>query len=337
MLLITNNISLEIYLMLALEHRLYPNASSEVGFLAPGQNLESVLAEDAQLAAKYNITLYQVGCILERLVHKYGQGDFDVDGIYRMQPGLSTCGYQECPFEELDPTPITYGRSTIVVEKIATGERFQFESLVAHLVKEHGFCEGPGTPYRLDLEGAIRFFDIQPDVDYTPQSTTFYQWWFTGSHSSEKYLQYRSLALAEFTNKYFLALVLPMEFPTNFEMGATLYDGLLQSEIRTNKFGLKCGFPVESPEEIEAKVTRKVERATARTEKFQQGIHEEGLVLMLVASLEFDYPKQGLIATPGPETKARFQIPDLQLDVTEKYFHIPSCRFYTLKRGVRWN
>jgi hypothetical protein len=321
--------------LLAYEDRLYPNQSSQVGFLAPGQKLQQVLEDDRATAAKYGVTLYQVGCVLERMVRKYHQGEYMIDDIYRIIPGISTCGYQECPFEELDPEPITYGRSTIIVEKIATGEIFRFESLVAHLVKDHGFCEGPGTPYRLDLEEAIRFFEIRSEIDYTPILQVSKIWKSTESGSNtNKYLKFRSLALAEFTTKYFIGLLFPINLPHDFEIKADgdfleiLSEEIQRSENSSNEFAVQVGFPVKSPEAIQQIVQEKVEGAKYRKEQFERGILEKGLILILIASKDLKLEQDGLIATPLADGAAHFQVPSLEFDVTEKYFYLPSYHKY---------
>ena len=74
------------------QSRLYPNESSQVGFLLPGQRLEEVLSADAAIAANHDITLYQLGCIMERIVLLSLQGQKSID-IYEILPSISACGY----------------------------------------------------------------------------------------------------------------------------------------------------------------------------------------------------------------------------------------------------
>lgn len=331
------------------EARLYPGESSQVGFLAPGETLDQVIQDDTATAAKYGVTLYQVGCVLERMVLLHHQGQRIIDDKYRVIPGISTCGYQECPFEELDSTPITYGRSTIQLERIDTGERFKFEALVAHLVKEHSFCEGPSTPYRLDLEGAIRFFDITPGIDYTPQSTRVQKWdHFQSSTYNDRYQQYESLAplaLARYTNRHFVALVFPGEISfmeeeieiSESDYLTKWYQYLLsRAHSENNSWLAEAINDVKSEQEINEKVQIQFNTIKSRIHNFQNGILDDGLVVVLLANLDFDYPIQGLMATPLPERAARFEIPDLKFNLIQNYFRIPSVHMYRLKSVIQY-
>lgn len=326
--------------LLAFESRLYPGSSSEVGFLLEGQRLEQILKTDAATAERCGVTLYQLGCVLERMVLKYNQGEYEIDGIYRIIPGISTCGYQECPFAELDPVPIQYGRSSVRVEKIGTGESFTFESLVAHLVKDHGFCEGPSTPYRLDLERAIQFFNIQPGQDYTPQIATTSRWKSvhlrSGPDEKEKYLKLQQWSIAQFTSKYFLALVFPFELPFDIDPDSSnLEQMLIASKIRTSEFRLEMGLPAISLETIQSNVEADLVRANQRSFNFAQNINDKGLVVTIIASPTFNYPAYGMTATPLPKRSVHLQIPALNFDVQESHFQIPSTHTYRLSTQTR--
>ncbi len=311
------------------ESRLYPSQSSEVGFLSHGQKLSDVLQADADIVSKHGITLYQLGCILERLVLHYVQGQREVDGKYKILNNVSTMSYQECPFHELDNEHITYGRSTMIIQKIGTEDMFIFESLLAHLIKEHGFCEGPGTPYRLDLEAAIAFFDVKPEIDYTPQiktSLTWHQHNTSYNGDTKKYLKCIPFAIAQYTYEYFIALVLPGKLSScstsaNAERDildddTQIYDLWHRALEESDKKDIELRFhnkfvfdytpdalqgKIQTHEELKHKLDQsrqqRLDKIRIRIQNFRKGVLDSGLRIIILGHMDFAYPSDGLAAT----------------------------------------
>lgn len=349
------------------ESRLYPQESSEVGFLLPGQRLEEVLSSDAAIAAHHGVTLYQLGCILERIVLLSLQGQTVIDS-YEILPSINTCGYQKCPFEELDLKPITYGRGPIQIRRIDTGEIFVFEALVAHLVKEHGFCEGPGTKYRLDLETAIRFFAVQPGIDYTPKFEMV-RTWKESLNGPSKSANLESLSIAKYTCGPFVALVLPSPAPskTDWIVSGTSISNRWREKLNremeqrlNSKFDLEFlgeeEFPEAKRSRLEAEAETKMAAIANRIEQFANGVIEPGLVIVILGDLEADHPENGMSAVPlvktvqpdpillmmnpdmKPETHrlAQFKIPSLQFEITSRIDRFPCVIQYKLSVENRW-
>jgi hypothetical protein len=295
------------------------------------------------MKANHGVTLTQVGCVLERMVRKFMQNESEVDGKYRILTRSGTKGYQECPFEELDAEECTYGRYTMVIEQMATGKRFKYESLVAHLVKDHNFCEGPGTEYRLDLEGAIRFFEIDSDAKSSLEKVESIGWSMRGSRIGSLE-QLEPLAVAKFTSGQFLALLLPFQPPliTKFDPEIPLLESLyryyLESELQL-ELGVASGEiiliksrPLRTRAEIEAVAQDKIDTIRKRKESYQHG-NFMGCSLILIAAPHFDYPVQGL-SVEKIDRSMRFKIPELNFDRTESFFRIPSIICYNAEKKV---
>ena len=83
-------------------------------------------------------------------------------------------------------------------------------------MKDHGFCEGPGTEYRLDPEAAIRFFSVQPGVDYTPKFEICKAWKeLRANFTTNPKLE--SLSIAKYVSGPFVALILPSSAPSKID------------------------------------------------------------------------------------------------------------------------
>jgi len=77
-----------------------------------------------------------------------------IDEIFRVH-GMGWCGSQTCPFNNLSDKDIKSGSYDFTVENIKTNDIIKFSSLIAHLIRDHHFCEGD-TPQRLDPEYGIK-------------------------------------------------------------------------------------------------------------------------------------------------------------------------------------
>lgn len=94
----------------------------------------------------------------------------------------SSWGYQNCPFRSpKDKNGILFGRALTGggddywVYDLNTKESLEFNDLHIHMIEEHGFFEG-SVPYRLDPIKVINFFQIKPNIDYSPKYRLFLEW-----------------------------------------------------------------------------------------------------------------------------------------------------------------
>lgn len=96
---------------------------------------------------------------------------------------MGWCGSQTCPFNNLSDKDIKSGSYDFTVENIKTNDIIKFSSLIAHLIRDHHFCEGD-TPQRLDPEYGIKVFELKPNVNYEPVIETEYVWNYVGSRGT---------------------------------------------------------------------------------------------------------------------------------------------------------
>ena len=122
----------------------YPGASSHDGFLAPGENLDEVIARDRNTCEGKGTTPKEIGQIIEEILSGGRKDKFELST-------KSWRGDQTCPF---DRSRQPFASIDFVIKNKQTGKSFSGPGLIAHLLKEHDFFEGD-TPYRVEPEEAI--------------------------------------------------------------------------------------------------------------------------------------------------------------------------------------
>jgi hypothetical protein len=154
-----------------LERRMRPGIFSVKGFLGPHEQLSDVLAHDAELLAATGASANQLATKLDALISLAVGSKRDVVVHSPFEIRITRFkGFQLCPWVE---SPI-HGQCT-------TGGGVQFGSidwhirnkhnktelkgpgLIVHLIRDHGFFEGPESPYRIDPVKLYRL--LEPDVD----------------------------------------------------------------------------------------------------------------------------------------------------------------------------
>ena len=177
--------------------RMQPDGWSQVGFLAPGQNLAEVCQKDAETLKARSITHEQIADRLEAVIMKTNfllrqSKIFPCQAIIEdkicVPTYMSTHGEQECPFSDLENshTICGTGSSMITIINLVSKKRLEnITELHAHLIRDHHFFEGK-HPYRLDPELAIDVLAIQPGVDYKIKTTSETVWQKCGSSSRIK-------------------------------------------------------------------------------------------------------------------------------------------------------
>lgn len=122
----------------------YPGKSSEAGFLAPGENLDAVIARDRATCESHDVTPGQIGEAIEEILRGGRKDEFEVST-------KSWRGIQTCPF---DRSMQPFGGIDFTITNKKTGKSFNGPGLITHLLKEHDFFEG-NTPYRVEPEEVI--------------------------------------------------------------------------------------------------------------------------------------------------------------------------------------
>ena len=127
-----------------------PGVVSLHGFLGDDpRSLREILDEDDALVRRLGISHAEIaerlGHFMDLALSGFGaamrEGDFEVV-IHEVK------GAMECPFGDLG----RFRKGEIQLANLKTGEALTFTPLQVHLIGEHGFYEGKGSPYRLDPE-----------------------------------------------------------------------------------------------------------------------------------------------------------------------------------------
>lgn len=144
---------------------------SDVGFLQDDQKLKDVIKNDKRFLKSYNLTFDNVAECLEKIYDclnnaKHGD-DYGHDNKWiKYDTNISvafhdmqTMGYQSCPFVKKHKSYNDKGEM-FTIRNDNTHDEINLNYLHIHMIKRHHFCEGPGTPYRFDLETAIRVLEL---------------------------------------------------------------------------------------------------------------------------------------------------------------------------------
>jgi hypothetical protein len=142
-----------------LESRMRPGAFSRAGFLGPQESLLQVLEADRQQVARMGLTFEQLAEPLEALIAagvSSPSRKTNVGKVYRVEVEVLT-GFQICPWAA-DPhhAQCTAGKgvqNASVNWRIInrqTGQELRGPGLAGHLLRDHHFCQGRGSPLRVD-------------------------------------------------------------------------------------------------------------------------------------------------------------------------------------------
>ena len=129
--------------------------------LLPGSSLESIIAEDARRLAALQVSHETLGAKMAELLAKgnktdwfrpFRSGGTDVE-LHRRR------GFITCPWAAAEFTRCTVGAGSR-----ATGNEFMIRKssrkiegfeISVHLIRDHGFFGGPGTPFRIEPEDLV--------------------------------------------------------------------------------------------------------------------------------------------------------------------------------------
>lgn len=151
--------------------RMRPGALSRAGFLGPGEDLRAVMAADDLAMKQAGQTFEAVATALEVLISAAvasPRHEVTVDGIHhiRVQQYL---GFQICPWSP-DPNhaQCSMGEAKGLIhssldwhlENLRTGGALEGPGLIVHLMYDHHFCEGKGSPNRVDPIALARVLEL---------------------------------------------------------------------------------------------------------------------------------------------------------------------------------
>lgn len=175
--------------------RLRPNTWSEMGFLGENESFDAVKARDEATLKRLNLTYDSLADALEGVLTQaleiwnapvtpdnmdamlgsetnfpnlYKPDSlpvFDLNNLPDAKLGVMVGhlqvfimvykGWQECPWEDA-----AEGSADFMILNRHTGESVTAPELMPHLIREHHFFEGTGTPFRTDPEQLAKVLDM---------------------------------------------------------------------------------------------------------------------------------------------------------------------------------
>jgi hypothetical protein len=155
--------------MAVVEARMQAGKFSQAGFLAPGERLAQVLADDAAALAELGVSTHalseRLGDLLETAVQSKRRATHSGQFIIRLRQYK---GAQICPFApepHTSPCPGSgahLGSIDWVIRNMRNGVRLAGPGLIVHLIGTHGFFEGPRSPYRTPPRALAELLELGP-------------------------------------------------------------------------------------------------------------------------------------------------------------------------------
>lgn len=139
--------------------RIEQNMRLRWGFLGyERRKLVEILTEDQGTVNSLGLSHEVIARRLREITAKARSGWGDpmvVEGRFEVEVHEAR-GRIPCPWGH----PGLYPKTHVKLEKIETGETLVWSDLAIHLVEEHGFYQGRGSPYRLDPREVRRILEI---------------------------------------------------------------------------------------------------------------------------------------------------------------------------------
>jgi hypothetical protein len=141
-----------------LERRMRPGGFSQVGFLDQRERLEDVLAMDRQTMLGLGLDFARLAAGLDELLDAAESSPRRATRIGKLDVSVDlTTGFQICPWS---PDPhrgqctagggVRHASLTWKIRNRTTGDELRGPGLIVHLIRDHGFFEGRGSPSRVD-------------------------------------------------------------------------------------------------------------------------------------------------------------------------------------------
>jgi len=131
------------------EQRMKPSPTFGHGFLGDdSRKLIQILNDDQKAVKALGLTDELIAKKLRVVTEKAKRGFGDpviVDDKFEVK-AEGARGKLPCPWGH----PGLYNKTYIVLKKIETGETLVWSDLAVHMIEEHGFYQGRGSPYRID-------------------------------------------------------------------------------------------------------------------------------------------------------------------------------------------
>lgn len=141
------------------ENHMKPGEISSTGFLGDDKRkLVDILLDDGQAVTALQLNHQILANRMEELSEKGRKGFGNpilVDEFLEVTVEGSR-GTIACPFRHMG----MYPKENVTVVNRKTGERVFWTALNIHMIREHGFYEGKGSPFRVEPLDLIRVLEI---------------------------------------------------------------------------------------------------------------------------------------------------------------------------------
>lgn len=143
--------------------RMAPGVLTMDGFLGTDpRDLIEILQDDDGAVRRLDLRHGQLADALQRLtdaaIRAFGAPV--LEGVYEVC-ACEGMGVLPCPFGE----PGLHPKAVIEAKRTDTGQHLSWPALQVHLIREHGFYEGRGSPFRLEPRTLARFLGLRPIPD----------------------------------------------------------------------------------------------------------------------------------------------------------------------------
>jgi hypothetical protein len=142
------------------EKNMMPGEISHTGFLGNDKrSLADILLDDGLTVADLQLTHQILAERMEELTDKGREGfgyPVMIDGFLEVTVEDSR-GSIACPFNHMG----MYPKENVLVLNRKTGEEISWTSLNIHMIREHGFYEGKGSPFRVEPVDLVRILEIK--------------------------------------------------------------------------------------------------------------------------------------------------------------------------------
>jgi hypothetical protein len=145
--------------MKEIQERMKPGVIARDGFLgSDGRNLIDILVEDDAEVKRLNLTHEIIAARMFELreAGKEGLGDIvSISPNYEISVDIRR-GKLACPFGHRG----LIRKSMILVRNLEKGREITYTDMNIHMIKEHGFYQGKGSSFRLEIDDLVDILDI---------------------------------------------------------------------------------------------------------------------------------------------------------------------------------
>jgi hypothetical protein len=138
-----------------------PGVLTMDGFLGTDpRNLAEILQDDDGAVRRLSLEHGQLADGLQRLTDLAiaAFGAPILEGVYEVC-SCEAMGVLPCPFGE----PGLHTKAVIEAKRTDTRQILSWTALQVHLIREHGFYEGRGSPFRLEPAALAQFLGLVPE------------------------------------------------------------------------------------------------------------------------------------------------------------------------------